>query len=118
MKVWIPRILASPAFKRDGMLVITADESDSPTTDASACCGEGPAPNSLLPGITGLGGGHIGALVISRWTRPDTSSTTAYNHYSLLASLEELYGVSKVGYARTSGLNRFHRDVYNSGWAS
>jgi len=118
MKVWIPKILASPAFKRDGMLVITADESDSPASDASACCGEGPAPNSPLPGITGLGGGHIGALVISRWTSPNTSSTTPYNHYSLLASLAELYGVPKLGYARTSGLNRFHRDVYNSGWTS
>ena len=30
MKVWIPKILASPAYKTDGMLVITADESDGP----------------------------------------------------------------------------------------
>jgi len=116
MRAWIPKILASPAYRRDGMLVITADESTTPFEDASACCGEGPAPNSALPGIVGLGGGRVGTLVISRWTSPHTSSTTAYNHYSLLASLEELFGVPKLGYARTADLNRFHRDVYNNGW--
>ena len=65
LKIWVPRILHSPAYQRDGMLVITADESDSPQSDASACCGEGPGPNTPLPGILGLGGGRIGALVLS-----------------------------------------------------
>jgi hypothetical protein len=114
LKVWVPRILASPAFQRDGMLVITADESDSPQSDASACCGEGPAPNSPLPGITGLGGGKIGALIVSRWTKPNTWSTTPYNHYSLLASIEDIFGLAHLGYAATPGLNRFGLDVYNS----
>jgi hypothetical protein len=114
LKVWVPRILSSPAFQKDGMLVITADESDGPQSDASACCGEGPAPNSPLPGIVGLGGGRIGALVISRWTKPGTWSTTPYNHYSLLASLEDVFGLGYLGYAATPDLNRFGLDVYNS----
>jgi hypothetical protein len=114
LRVWVPRILASPAFQKDGMLVITADESDGPQSDASACCGEGPAPNSPLPGIVGLGGGRIGALVISRWTKPGTWSTTPYNHYSLLASLEDVFGLSYLGYAATPDLNRFGLDIYNS----
>ena len=65
MKAWVPRILASPAFRRDGLLVITADESDSPQSDSTACCGEGlrELPDA---GIAGPGGGRIGALVISR----------------------------------------------------
>jgi hypothetical protein len=116
LKVWVPKILNSPAFKADGMLVITADEADSPQSDATACCGEGPAPNTPLPGIVGLGGGRVGALVISRWTSGGTWSTTPYNHYSLLASLEEIFGQPYLGYAQTSGLNRFGLDVYNSGW--
>jgi hypothetical protein len=116
MKVWVPRILSSPAYKDDGILVITADESDGPQTDASACCGEGPGPNTAQPGITGPGGGRIGALVLSRYVRPDTWSTTSYNHYSLLASIEDVFGLPYLGYARTSGLNRFGLDVYNSGW--
>jgi len=114
LKVWVPRILSSPAFQKDGMLVITADESDGPQSDASACCGEGPGPNSPLPGIVGLGGGRIGALVISRWTKPGTWSTTPYNHYSLLASLEDVFGLGYLGYAATPDLNRFGLDVYNS----
>jgi len=114
LQTWVPKILASPAFQKDGMLVITADESDGPQSDASACCGEGPAPNSALPGISGLGGGRIGALVISRWTRPGTWSTTPYNHYSLLASLEDLFGLGYLGYAGTPDLNRFGLDVYNA----
>ena len=117
MKVWVPRILASPAFRKDGVLVITADESDGPRTDATACCGLGPAPNAALPGITGPGGGRIGALVISRWTRGGTVSDTAYDHYSLLGSVEDLFGLPHLGYAAAPGHPRFGRDVWNSGWS-
>jgi hypothetical protein len=116
LQVWVPKILNSPAFKSDGMLVITADEADSPQSDASACCGEGPGPNSPLPGIAGLGGGRVGALIISHWTSGGTWSTTPYNHYSLLASIEEVFGLPYIGYAQTPGLNRFGLDVYNNGW--
>jgi hypothetical protein len=118
MKVWIPKILASPAYKADGMLVITADESDGPQTDATACCGEGPGPNSPLPGISGLGGGRVGALVLSRYVRPGTWSTTSYNHYSLLASIEDIFRLPYLGYAASPGLNRFGLDVYNGGWTA
>ena len=116
MKVWVPRILASPAYQADGMLVITSDESDGPQSDASACCGESPGPNSPMPGISGLGGGRIGALVLSRYTAPGTWSTTSYNHYSLLASIEDIFHLPYLGYAGSTGLNRFALDVYNSGW--
>ena len=115
LRQWIPAITASPAFRRDGVLVITFDESDGPQSDSSACCGEGPGPNTPLPGIAGLGGGRVGALVISRFVRPGTWSTTPYNHYSLLASIEELFGLPKLGYAATPGLDRFGLDVYNAG---
>ncbi len=113
MKTYIPKILASPAFKQDGLLVITADESDSPTRDSRACCGEGASTNAAQPGIIGPGGGRIGALVISPFTRAGTTSSTPYNHYSLLASIEDLFGYEHIGYARTLGLNRFGADVYS-----
>ena len=117
MKRWVPRILQSPAFKKNGLLIITADESDSPQSDATACCGE-KAANTRPPdnaGIFGPGGGLIGALLISPYISPGTWSTTPYNHYSLLASLEEIYGLKKLGYARTVP-DVFGLDVYNSGW--
>lgn len=115
LQVWVPRILSSPAFKADGMLLITADESDGPTSDAGACCGE-TSVNTAQAGITGAGGGVIGALVISRWTDPGTWSTTPYNHYALLASLEEIFRLPKLGYAQAPSLDRFGLDVYNTGW--
>lgn len=113
MKQWIPRILSSPAYRKDGMLIITADESDGPNSDSSACCGEATSPNSPAPGITGPGGGRIGALVISKQTRPGSSSATAYNHYALLGSIEELFKLGKLGYAGADGLRTFGADVYN-----
>lgn len=115
LKEWVPAITASPAFKKDGVLVITFDESDSPQADSSACCGEGPGPNSPLPGITGLGGGRVGALVLSPFVAGGTASTTPYNHYSLLASIEDTFALPYLGYAATPGLNRFGLDVYNGG---
>ncbi len=113
MRHWVPQILRSPAFRRNGVLVITSDESDGPQSDASACCDEQPGPNSPMPGITGMGGGRIGALVISKWTQRHSWSTTPYNHYSLLASLEDLFGLEHIGFAAQDGLNRFGLDVFN-----
>lgn len=114
MRTWIPRILASPTFRRDGMLVITADESDG-VADSTACCGEGPTPNVVTPGIAGPGGGRIGALVISRWSRPGSTSTVAYNHYGLLATLEHTFGLGRIGYARLPSVHPFGADVFNAG---
>ena len=101
MRTWVPRILHSPAFRQNGMLVITADESEGVQEDSSACCGEGAGPNAARPGIEGPGGGRIGALVLSRYVAPGTLSDRGYNHYSLLASIEDLFGLPRLGYART-----------------
>jgi len=109
---WVPKILASPAFRQDGLLVVTFDESEG--DDASACCGEGPAPNSPLPGITGMGGGRVGAVLVSPLIRAGTSSATPYNHYSLLCSIEEIFGLPKLGYAARSELPCFGTDVYTA----
>jgi len=114
LKQWVPTITSSRAFKADGVLVITFDESDGPQSDASACCGEGPGPNTPAPGIAGLGGGRVGALVLSPFTKGGTWSTTPYNHYSLLASIEDTFHLPYLGYAATAGLNRFGLDVYNA----
>ena len=86
MKTWVPRIRQSPAFRADGMLVITADEAGSSST---ACCGEVSGPNVTQAGIKGPGGGRIGALVLSPFVAPGTHTRTPYNHYSLLATIEE-----------------------------
>jgi hypothetical protein len=111
LQKWVPLIQASPAFQKDGMLVVTFDESDSPVADASACCGEGPGPNALLPGIFGPGGGRVGAVVVSKFVKPGTTTDTPYNHYSLLASIEDLFALPYLGYAANVP-HRLGRDVY------
>jgi hypothetical protein len=113
LKIWVPQILRSPAFRQDGMLVITADEADGVPQDSSACCGEGAGPNTQRPGITGPGGGRIGALVISPYVGAGTTSVRPYNHYSLLATIEDVFGLARIGYARTA--QPFGTDVINAG---
>jgi phospholipase C len=113
LRKWVPMILRSPAFRHNGLLVVTFDESEGPQDDASACCGEGPGPNSPLPGITGLGGGRVGAVVVSPFVRPGSWNNTPYNHYSLLRSIEDLFGLDHLGYAQSSGVHSFGLDVFD-----
>jgi hypothetical protein len=110
LRTWVPKILASPAFGADGVLVVTFDESDGPTTDSSGCCGRTLAPNTPLPGITGFGGGRVGAVVLSRFVQPGTVSSVGYDHYSLLATIEDTFGLPRLGYAQQA--KAFGPDVF------
>ena len=115
LKTWAPKILASPAYQAGGMLVITFDEAEvGKGGDSSACCHTPVSPNSPLPGLTGPGGGRVGALVISSATKPNTTSNTPYNHYALLCSLENVFGLTHLGFAGAPGLTCFGKDVYNA----
>ena len=115
LRRWVPKILDSPAFGRDGLLVITFDEAESDRADgdsAAACCGEVRGPNTDLPGLYGPGGGRTGTVVISPFITPGTTSSTPYNHYSLLATIEDVFGLPRLGYARrTPG---FGADVFGA----
>ncbi|HUE59566.1 MAG TPA: alkaline phosphatase family protein, partial [Acidimicrobiales bacterium] len=104
---------SSPAYQKDGLLMVTFDESGGPQSDSSSCCNEIPGPDSPLPGITGLGGGRIGAVLLSPFIAPGTVSNVAYNHYSLLASLEKFFGVPRLGFAATTSAT-FGQDVFGS----
>jgi len=113
LETWVPLITASPAFRQSGLLEITFDESDGPNSDSSSCCEEIPGPGSPLPGITGPGGGRIGAVLLSPFIRPGTVSTTPYNHYSSLASWESLLGLPRLAYA-ASAPSVFGEDVFTA----
>ncbi len=91
-------------------MIVTFDEAE--TSDAGACCGEGPGLSSPLPGIFGVGGGRIGAVMLSPYIRPGTTSTLPYNHYSLLRSVEDMFGLGHLGMAGASGLGAFGADVF------
>ncbi|MHB8340363.1 MAG: alkaline phosphatase family protein, partial [Mycobacteriales bacterium] len=111
LQTWVPLITHSAAFRASGLLEITFDESSGPQSDSSACCGETPGPSSAEPGISGPGGGLVGAVLLSPFIRPGTVSQVAYNHYSSLATIEDLLGVSRLGEA-ASVTSTFGADVF------
>jgi phospholipase C len=113
LSTWVPKITSSPAYRQGGLLEITFDESGGPTDDSSSCCGELPGPGSPLPGILGLGGGKVGALLLSPYIKGGTMSSTAYNHYSSLATWEQLFGLSRLADAATV-TSTFGPDVFTN----
>jgi len=134
LKTWVPRIMASPAYKKDGLIIITFDESSDASETVSVnpstgqetvditfagqtCCNQQPGPNlsgarpatlTLVnsPGLVenlvfnGFGGDRVGAVLLSPFVKPGSTSEIGYNHYSLLRSLENIYGLDQhLGYA-------------------
>lgn len=114
LRKWVPLITGSPAFKQDGLLIITFDESEGNGPEgATACCGEMPLAGSRRPpGFVGPGGGRIGAVLLSPFIKPGTISTTPYNHYSLLRTVEDLFGLNHLGYAAEPTLQPMGADVF------
>ncbi len=127
LHAWIPRITASAAFKQDGLIIVSSDEAEN--SDSSACCNEQAGYNTPLAGGGGVasgtpgpGGGRVGALVIGHDVVPGSTSTEPYNHYSLLRSLEDMFGITTggtdgkghLGYAGAAGLRPFGDDVFQA----
>jgi len=111
LRTWVPRITSSPAFKKDGLLIITFDEGN----DGTTCCNEKPLPGGPQPGgKLGPGGGRIGAVLLSRYIAPGTQSDVEYNHYSLLRTLENFFHLSHLGYAQDKDLHAFGSDVFTA----
>jgi hypothetical protein len=126
LRLWVPRLTGSAAYKQDGLLLVLFDEGPAgppgETTggDASACpapCQSPAGPNTPNPGalIIGPGGGKVGAVALSSYIRPGTISARPYNHYSLLRSVEDLFGLGHLAYAGLSGQTAFGSDIYTGG---
>ena len=60
---------------------------DGPATDSSGCCGQT------------VGGGKTGTLLLSRYLKAGTSDATSYNTYSLLRTVEDVFGVTHLAEA-------------------
>ena len=74
---YVPAILASPAWDRNSVLFIIFDEGTTATG----------------------GGGRIPFIVVSGRTPTGTTVSTAYNHYNLLATIEQSWGLPRLGKA-------------------
>jgi hypothetical protein len=111
LEKWVPKILSSPGFKDDGLLVVSFDEAED---DSSACCGEKAANTPSAGGDQpGPGGGKIGAVLVSPFITPGTVDKTPYNHYSFLRTTEDLFGLPHLGYAGVDGLVPIGDKVFN-----
>jgi len=64
-------------------IVITWDEDDFSDSGqlGTGCCGSDP------------GGGHVATIVITNRTTSHITDATPYNHYSLLRTMEEAFGL-------------------------
>ncbi len=142
LQKWIPVILDSPAYQKDGLIIINFDEGGNGkieqtaagvqvTVDGATCCHQQEGPNlgwkypvtvrrmshgRLITTTTlSFGGDLPGALLLSKYIRPGTVSNVPYNHYSLLKSLEEIYGIHEyLGYAGQKGLTAFGPDIFTN----
>jgi hypothetical protein len=126
LKTVIPSIEESFAYKDGGLIVITSAEAkqESEGADTSACCITPDYPNLEEPAseepITGPirktgGGGQVGALLISPLIEPGSTSETYFNHFSLLATIEELFALEKIGYAAEPAITGFDESIFNAG---
>jgi len=71
LQSWVPKITASASYQAGNTVIfITWDEDDSSS------------------------GNHVATLVISPYTTPGTQSSTAFTHYSLLRTTEQLLGIT------------------------
>jgi hypothetical protein len=117
----VPEILASKAYKQGGLLIITVDEAPSSGAfaDSSSCCGQPqfpnlPAPTGTVSGLPSKGGGEVGALLLSPYVKAGTTNPEQYNHFSLLRTIEDLYGLKHLGYAAASGVSSFNSSVFSA----
>ena len=88
---WVPKILASPAYQRDGVLIITFGEAT-------------PAVN----------GAPVGTLLISRFVTPGSTNGGAYNPYSIFRTVEDLFGLQHLAAATRTGTTSFASDLLGS----
>jgi phosphatidylinositol-3-phosphatase len=109
LRQWVPLITGSPAFKKDGLLEVTFDESG--IGDSTSCCNETAGPGAANPGLGGPGGGLTGTILLSPFIHGGTTSMVPYNHFSSLATIEDLFRLPRLGQARTVSA-AFGTDVF------
>ncbi len=111
----VPSILASKAYKQGGLLVITSDEAPSTGefADSSSCCGQPSYPNYTSPEID-HGGGDVGALLLSPFIKGGTSTQDPYDHFSLLRTIEDVFGLRHLGYAGLPAVKSFSASLLNA----
>ncbi len=125
----LPEIEASPSFISGGLIAITFAQAPQvgPKADPSSCCATPEYPNLAAetpaappvvaegPVKPSGGGGRVGMLLISPYVLPGSVDESGYyNHFSMLRSVEELFGLPALGYAAEPAVTPFDETVFNN----
>ncbi len=87
LSTWVPKILKSPAYKADGLLIVTFGAVNPvPNPDPA----QPPTPPTSL---------KTGTLLVSPFVTPGATDAARYDPYSLLATNEDLFGLHRLGEA-------------------
>ena len=97
LKRWVPLIRKSPAFRHDGLLVITFAGANPSDLDANA--------EST----------RVGTLLLSRYLAPNTARGADYGPYALLRSIEDLFALDHLAEANARGTPSFAAELLGSG---
>ena len=96
----VDEIMAAPVWSGRGnvAIVITWDEDSSKSEGQQGCCGSDPASKA------NFGGGHIPTIVVTNHGPRHVEDPTHYNHYSLLRTTEDAFGIGEhLGFAAETG---------------
>jgi phospholipase C len=94
----VERIEATKAWSSKGNFAIVITFDEGAAGERSGCCGVTPQARS------NFGGGHIPTIVITNHGPRGLSDSTPYNHYSLLRTVEDAFGIDQhLGHASESG---------------
>jgi hypothetical protein len=91
LQTWVPKILGSPAYQRDGVLIVTFGEA--------------------TPGVNGA---PVGTLLISKFLAPGSTNAGAFNPYSIFRTVEDLFGLQHLAAATRTGTTSFASDLLGS----
>jgi hypothetical protein len=94
LQTTLPALLDSKAYNDGGLVVVTFDAG--------------------APADVEAGGGRVGALLLSPYVTPGGTIGAPYDPFSLLASIEGLFGLDPIGYAKATKLKPFGPKVYDA----
>jgi hypothetical protein len=81
------------------------------TTTPTATTPTGAGPNVKLPPS---GGGQVGALLLSPYVKGGTANQEPFNDFSLLRTIENLFGLPYLGYAAKPGVGALEASVFSA----
>ncbi len=90
----VPKIIKSPAYKKDGLLIVTFDQVSPPDPALPAAA---PNPEPL----------KTGTLLVSRFASPGGIDAVAYDPYSMLRSIEEIFQLDYLAGAGAKATKSF-----------